>query len=176
MLVTPEQCCSITISIITVWALLNPCCIRSIPSELPVTPCGACGNAEWNTELHSLTAEMPNTKQRGHPLAQNKYVYSQQWNFRGTFFFICKDPWKWCFLTPGSSLGFGLSASDNLGETPIIRMKSWPEETPGRWTGEKSTVKRQLTKKENNLASSAWRQWTKNYNGDIACLRLGADS
>lgn len=25
MLLTPEQCCSITISIITVWALVNPC-------------------------------------------------------------------------------------------------------------------------------------------------------
>lgn len=80
------------------------------------------------------------------------------------------------FMTPGFSLGFGLSASDNLGETSIIRVKDWPEETSRLWIREKSTVKRQLTKKESNLASSTWRQWTKSSNADIACLRLEAGS
>lgn len=53
MLLTPEHCCSITISIITVWALLNPCCSLEVFHQNTLW---SCGSAEWNTELHSLTA------------------------------------------------------------------------------------------------------------------------
>lgn len=178
ILVTPEQCCSITISISTVWALLNSCCSLEVFHQNdqwhPVVPVEV--QNETLSYIHLEQKSQTANREVIHWLKRSMLIPSNETS--GVLFslFASEDPWKCCFITPGFSLGFGLSASDNLGETPIIRVKDWPEETPGLWIREESTVKIQLTRKESNLASSAWRQWTKSHNADIACLRLEADS
>lgn len=51
MLLTPEPCCSTTVSTVTVQVFLNSYCSLKVllPAELPVAPCSTLGSAEWQT-------------------------------------------------------------------------------------------------------------------------------